>query len=170
LQENDPTGADLALVDRSVADVRRRQANGPRALLDIDDPETSAPIRAQLTGLGERLRQLEAEREAILERRQKWEAAQRRLQDVRTWCATVGGRLQDASYERRRLVLAAFDVRVTIYPVGHDPRYIILAEPRGEPSSDIETTCTLRRFSRQLSAVRDQLRGALINERKNKLL
>jgi site-specific DNA recombinase len=69
MQGADPTTADLAVVDRQIADTRRRIGNLTAHLADLP-PEAAAAVACdQLVTLSQRLEPLEAERAVIQDRR-----------------------------------------------------------------------------------------------------
>ena len=41
----------------------------------------------------------------------------------------VGQKVGNLTYEEKRLVLEAYNVRVKVWPKGHEPRYEITCEP-----------------------------------------
>ena len=128
LRQNDPTDADLASLDRALADVDRRRRNLVDRLADTDDADLAALVTEKLAALSTRRRELEAERAAVQVRRDEWELAQRRLEDLIAWCRHVAAKLAGFGYEQRRLALDALNVRVTVLGPEHTPRHDISAQ------------------------------------------
>ena len=56
-----------------------------------------------------------------------WREAQQRLEDLAIWCRTVAANLGNLTYEEKRLALTALQIKVKLYPEGHDPRFEITA-------------------------------------------
>jgi site-specific DNA recombinase len=83
-------------------------------------------VAEKLSALDTEHRQLEAERESILGRRQAWEFAQSRLSDIEAWCRNLASRLGTLTCEQKRLALDALGIRVLVWRPGHRPRYEIL--------------------------------------------
>jgi site-specific DNA recombinase len=139
LRQDDPTEADLALLDAAIADITRRQTNVSRAIARLDDAD-SEPLLKELASLGSQRRQLEAERDGVLARRDGWEAAQHQLAELERWCAQVAARLVGLDYATKRLALEALGVRVQVWRADHNPRWAITANiPIG---GDIASTTT----------------------------
>ncbi|ACZ39651.1 recombinase family protein [Sphaerobacter thermophilus] len=130
LQTDDPTAADLAAVDRLLQQVDRQRANLTQAIGLTDDPDAVAALMAELERVAARRRQLEAEREGILHRREAWEAARANLADLMSWCERVAERLGELTYEQRRLALDALGISVQVYRASDPdyPRYVITAK------------------------------------------
>ena len=128
LQCDDPTAADLVAIERALADVNRQRVNLARGLAQLDDPDASAPLVAELQLLAERARTLQAEHERIGGQRAGWLQAQARLDDLTAWCVTVAANLETLSWTEKRLALDALGVRVQVYRTTHDPRYVISAD------------------------------------------
>jgi site-specific DNA recombinase len=135
LRREDRSEADLQSVDQRLVRVNRQQRNLVDQLADLGG-SVAAIVGEKLSALDAEHRQLHAERESILGRRQAWEAAQARLGDIEAWCRNVASRLGTLTYEQKRLALDALDIRVLVWRPGHRPRYEILGRiPLGAGSS-----------------------------------
>ena len=124
---DDPTEADLATVDKALANATRKQENLVRRLGDIDDDGVAATVQAELASLGAQRRRLEQERTTVLQRRAGWQAARERLSDLQTWCRSVASRLGRFDYEQKRLALEALSVQAEVFRSGTEPRFVITA-------------------------------------------
>jgi site-specific DNA recombinase len=133
LRESDPTGEELATVDRARADVERRRRNLLAQLEDLD-PVSARDTRERLAALGAQAAALDAERAGVLGRGAGWEAARQRLADVQAWCGTVAMRLGELTYEQKRLALDALGVRVRLWQRDHTPRYDFTASIPLDPA------------------------------------
>ena len=137
LVQDDPTEAELSAIDRTTDDVRRQQGNLTSSLaLFGDDTDAAAPAIERLRQLVAQERALAREREEIEARRATWHEARERMDDIVNWCRRVSENLGTLGYEQKRLALAALRVRVTVYPVDHEARYII------DISVPVEESCT----------------------------
>ena len=137
LIDHDPTEANVEATDRALTDIRRQQSNLARSLALFDsDTEAAAPVVERMRGLAAQERELERERQEILERQMTWREARSRLDDVVSWCRQVSEKLDVLDYEQKRLALAALGVRAIVYPADHEPRYEI------EMSIPLEESCT----------------------------
>ena len=123
LVKDDPTVADLAAVEKAIREAERQQGNLSQAIGMVDHPDAIAPLTHQLQGIAQHLQQLRLEREAVLQRRSQWHAAQDRLQDVQRWRESIASRLDGATWEQKRLALSAAGAQVTLYRKEHEPRY-----------------------------------------------
>jgi site-specific DNA recombinase len=128
LRGNDPTADDLRAVRRLVAEVERQRANLTNAVAMLDDPDAAAPLVAQLRALAERRRALDTEEAALAQRQAAWQSVWLDVGTLAKWCATVSGRVDTLTWRERRTALSALGVSATIYPHGHEPRYIIEAD------------------------------------------
>jgi site-specific DNA recombinase len=128
LRQTDPTGEELAAVQRLIDDVNRQQANLARAIAMLEDPDASAPLVAQLASLSDRRKTLEQERDSVEERRASWFAAQANLENLEQWSKTIADRIDDLTWEQKRLALNALNVSADVYPAGSQPRFVIKAE------------------------------------------
>jgi site-specific DNA recombinase len=131
LAQNDPTADDLVAVERKLADVTRRHSNLGRLLASFDDDEAAAPAVAEMKSLALQRRQLEDEREALLRRREEWQAAQTNLASLEDWCRAVAGQFSDWTYKEKRRALDALGVGVQVFRRDHTPRYIITSRVGG---------------------------------------
>ncbi len=84
-------------------------------------------VTQKLAALESQRQQLERERGFVAGQQAAWAAAQARLNEVEAWCATVAENLAGLTYDEKRCALDALNVRVKVWPVGHDPRYEVKA-------------------------------------------
>jgi hypothetical protein len=127
LRTEDPTGAALAAVGKALAVVARRQEQAARAITLLDDEEAAAPLVEQLTQLARQKRELEEERRTVLLRQDIWRKGQRALDQLESWRERAASNLRTLSYELKRDVLTALDVRVVLFPESNGHRYDIEA-------------------------------------------
>lgn len=142
LRTADPTGDEIRAVERALAEIARKRENGARAILLLDE-DAAGPIVGQLALLARQKADLDEERARILRRREAWRQAQRVLDQIETWRARVARNLARLNYALKRDILTAMDVRVTLWPAGHRPRYAIAASiplPAGEDGPIVSST------------------------------
>jgi hypothetical protein len=73
----------------------------------------------------------------IARRQAAWRQTQAVLDQIAAWRARVAANLARLTYELQREILRAMDVRVTLWPAGHEPRYLIEASiPLGDGHID----------------------------------
>ena len=128
VRQSDPTTEDLRVIDRLVSEVERQRSNLTRAIAMIDDPDTAAPLMAQLRTLSDRRRALEGEQQTLQERQAVWQSTQADLDHLAQWCSSIAGRVDELSWEQRRMALTALNLAVTVYPKSHEPRFVITAD------------------------------------------
>ena len=124
LREDDPTGDDLAAVDREIVAVIRQQRNLVEQLANVGGA-VAALVTEKLAALEATHQRLLGEREIIVGRHAAWEDAQGRLGDLRAWCGTVADNVDTLSYDEKRDALRALDVQVTFWRKDHGRRYEI---------------------------------------------
>jgi site-specific DNA recombinase len=112
----DPAGPDLAVIERQIAALGGKRDRLWRDLEDEDDDETRAHLRTRWKLLGDDLRQLEHDREAVLARQAAWQATQDQLRFVEQWLGLVQARLTGLSYADKRLAVEALAVQVWVKP------------------------------------------------------
>jgi site-specific DNA recombinase len=128
LRASDPTADDLAAVDRALAEIERQQSNAARSIALLDDAEAAAPLVAQLRMLQQRRASLVSERDDICDRRAAWQSQQIAVDRLEDWCRNVATGIERMTWAEKRLAMDALGVRVTVYPHGHEPRYVITAD------------------------------------------
>lgn len=132
LRTADPTLDEARGVDRALAEVRRKQEKAARAITLLDE-DAAEPLVGQLALLASQKAALERELTAIAARRALWERTQETLDRIESWRARVAINLARLTYELKRDILRAMDVRVTLWPADHAPRYAIEASvPLGD--------------------------------------
>lgn len=132
---DDPTAGDVAALGKQEAALERARANHLKAIGQTDDDDTRALILGQLADLNRQRQQLAAERDALLARRADWEAGQQRVRDLERWLEDVGLNMPRLTYQDKRDILAALQVRVILHPTSHAHRYEVYAaiNPDAEP-------------------------------------
>jgi site-specific DNA recombinase len=128
LRKADPAADDLAAVNRVLADIERQSANIARAMAQIDDDEAAAPLIAQLSELKQRRQSMRAEMARIETRHAEWQDTQLALDSLIEWTSVIGRNLDAMTWTERRLAMDALGVKVTVYPHGHEPRFVITAD------------------------------------------
>jgi site-specific DNA recombinase len=127
LQKDDPTAADLELIDRALTDAARRQSNYVGNLADLPT-NAAALVRARIADLESQQLRLQGERNAILERRAGWLVAQEQLADLEAWCRVVAQRLSAPTYSQKRMALEALAVEARVFRPRQEPRFVITAQ------------------------------------------
>jgi site-specific DNA recombinase len=130
LQRDDPTDADVELLDKALADIQRKKQRAAKNLTLFDDEEDAAPLVREIKRLREQEESYQCERETLIARRAQWEQAQEHVSQIVQWCSRVASRLDELTYQQKRMALEALGVKVKLYRHNHDPRYVIEANVR----------------------------------------
>ena len=138
LRKDDPTANDLAAVDRSIREVERQQRNLVDQLANLGG-SVAKLVADKLASLDGQRGRLAQERAEIVARQVVWQEAQARIGDVRAWCERVSENIDDLTYDEKRDILTALDVRVKVYRAGHEPRWEITASLPLEVRSSQQT-------------------------------
>jgi len=172
LRANDPTQGDLDSVDRALKTIDQQRSRLAKALTMLDDADAD-PVVVELASLGERKRQLEAERDTIQRSQSSWEQAQTRLADITAWCQRVARNVASLTYEDRRQALLALGVQVIVFPTGGEHRWRMTADVplNAHANSDIALQSTTDRAEpdalgprRDCCQERDRLKARLGEE------
>jgi site-specific DNA recombinase len=126
MRQTDPGQADLELLDRQLELISRKQSNLVKRLALLDD-DTSALVASELSELARQKRELLDERESVEQRNQEWITVEANLSDLKAYCSRVSSNLENLTYDERRAILDALDVRVKLYNSAHSPRFEITA-------------------------------------------
>jgi site-specific DNA recombinase len=122
LETETPGSDQLALIDERIAKLTQRITNKRKyAELVDDDREREALAEETRTLIAERS-SYEAERVAATAHFADWQNRQAALEQILDISEQVGQDLAEATYERKRTILAAYRVRVKLYRAGHCPR------------------------------------------------
>jgi site-specific DNA recombinase len=114
---------DLTTLDRRLQEVTSRQTKLARLASALDDDDAAAPLLTELRFLASQKRQLEAERQRMESEATAVAFEAGKLQDLASWCGRVASNLETLSYEQKRLILEALDVRARVWRTDHDPRW-----------------------------------------------
>jgi predicted nucleic acid-binding Zn-ribbon protein len=82
LHDADPTGTNIAALNKRIAEVERQRTDLMRRLATIDDDDVAAPFLVQIQTLGTQHKQLQRERDNVEAERRGWQLAQERLDDI----------------------------------------------------------------------------------------
>ncbi len=130
---NDPVADDLARIERTRKDTSMAIHNTTAA---IEKAESSAVIDALVARLevhAQRIRELDAERAAMIARSSDVEAIRVSLDNLEEWCRRVAINAHQLSYEERRQMLRLLGIQVEAFPMSHEgPRWI--------PHADVDLT------------------------------
>jgi site-specific DNA recombinase len=128
LRGQDPSVDDLNVVQRLITEIERQRTNLSNAIAMLDDADAAAPLVAQLRALSERRRVLGIEQDALNQKQAAWASARLDVGALASWCATVSSKVDELTWQDRRMALTALGVSATIYPPDHEPRYVIDAD------------------------------------------
>jgi site-specific DNA recombinase len=126
LRERDPSIADLAIVDRHLAAIERKQSGLVKRLGDLDD-DSAALVTAELNLLSTQKRELSLERLVVEQRQNGWDSLTLQLASFEALRNRVTENLSTLPYQLRRDLLLTLGVQVRLYHSNHDPRFEIVA-------------------------------------------
>jgi len=136
--------SDLVAVERILAEIQRKQGNLSRALAQVGDAEAATPLVAELKSMGTRKREMEAERERLQAHQASWQESQDSLKSIEEWMSAIAFNIDSLTYNERRDLLTALDVKVKLYRADHTPRFEIMASIPLEPANIVVTRCSPR--------------------------
>jgi site-specific DNA recombinase len=128
LKTADPTGDDLASIDKALQYVDKRKGMLVQSITMVTEPEAAAPLVAHLEELARQERTLKHERTHTLERQRSWQEQQTNLATLDEWCRSVSNSLKTFDFKQRRMVLDALGFSATLFRSDHEPRFIITAD------------------------------------------
>jgi site-specific DNA recombinase len=109
---------DLTAIERLLAGIAEKQANTARAITAVGDDSAAAPLIAELKALAAQKTAAENERTELQQRITNRDGEAAKVKALAEWCATIGGKLDNLSYDKKRLALEALGVQVMIYRPG----------------------------------------------------
>lgn len=124
---DDPAGPDLAAVTRARSDAENELATLAVQLGQITNQTAIAAVASRMDALGQRIERLERERAEVVAAHATRLATSEQARRFVDWCARVGAKLTEMSYEQRRLLLDVLQVRVVVYRADHAPRWTLEA-------------------------------------------
>lgn len=127
-RQHDPTKQDWDAINRTLAKLEQDQINLLANLKELD-PIYAKAIRNELNSLAHKQRQLERERESMLDHRKGWQEYQKKLEEFQTWCSHFAQNLGTHSYDEKRLACRILGVKVVLWRADHMPRYEITMSP-----------------------------------------
>jgi DNA invertase Pin-like site-specific DNA recombinase len=148
MRHDDADAPDLAVVERTLAQITKQQTNVAQAVAQMgDNPDGVAPLLAQLDLLGKQRKAAEAERGEIAARQAQRAALAAQVRDLQEHCRAIAATMAEVTdYPDRRAMLAVLGVRVTLYPAAHRPRWTAasIVTPEGITSENLysPSACT----------------------------
>ncbi len=121
----DPTGPELAAVEKALADVAKQRAKLATAVAMLDDEDASAPLLDQLKTLSAIKKAHEAEQARLLAARAAWEDGERYLQDALAYTREVAEETRAMGWEERRQALRRFGAKLRLWPEGSPNRWTV---------------------------------------------
>ena len=109
---------EVTAIDKILAGIAEKQANTARAIVAVGDDVAAAPLIVELKALAAQKTAAENERAELQQRITDRDAEAAKVKALAEWCATIGGKLDSLSYDKKRLALEALGVQVKIYRPG----------------------------------------------------
>ena len=125
LRDDDTATTDAAATEATLSGVKKRQAIVANAVATLDDPDAAEPLLAKLGSLAKERRVLEAELAQLRTRADAATATLARLDSLQEQAETIAARWSSLPYAAKRDLIAAIDLRVTLYEATAPDRYLI---------------------------------------------
>jgi DNA invertase Pin-like site-specific DNA recombinase len=113
-RKNDPTEADLAAVEQTLAEITRQQQSLTLVAAQITDPDAAAPLALRLEQLAKQQRQAQQDRADLLKRRAGWEASQRFLESFAAVAQRVRARLDSFGHAQWQEAIDALQIGAVV--------------------------------------------------------
>jgi len=134
LGDHQAATANLDGLDRRIAELVKRKAKVARVVSTLEDDDAAAPLAHELRSLAGQTRQLEGERDRLVEQAETTACDAQRLSDLASWCARVTANLALLGYDEQRRVLDALAVDVRVWRADHEPRWhLTMSVPDQQP-------------------------------------
>lgn len=123
----DPT-AELATIDRTLSGLKRQRENLLTSVATAEDADTVEVLTARLDQLAVRCRELEAERATVARQAERLSLAHQTADELDRWRRGVAKVIDVITIAERRDLLDTLAVQAQLWPVGHEPRWLITSE------------------------------------------
>jgi hypothetical protein len=151
-RQQDPTTADLAMVERTLQDVEQRMQAIAAVAEQVRTPEAAAPLALQLETLAAQQRQAQQDRQQLLDRRAGWEASQRFLDGFAGLCAQVRRRLDRFDRREWQQAIDALGITAVVRRAPAPDRFVLSTRLDG-----LLTEALVRRLAPELQQLGCQL-------------
>jgi hypothetical protein len=115
-RQNDPTEADLAVVEQTLAELERQQQSLALVAAQISDPDAAAPLALRLEQLAQQKRQAQQDRADLLGRRAGWEASRQFLDSFTSLASRVSARLDAFDHDEWQQAIDALQISAVVQP------------------------------------------------------
>ncbi|CAN5767526.1 hypothetical protein BH23CHL2_BH23CHL2_25040 [soil metagenome] len=121
-------GPELAVIERSLANIERQHANIARRVALTDDDDSAAVLMAQVDQLSQRRRELENERETVAGQVESYQLSRQVIDDLNGWRKRTAESMDVMSFTERRELLETLRIKVQLWPSDHSPRWLATSE------------------------------------------
>ncbi|HEY8600388.1 MAG TPA: recombinase family protein [Thermomicrobiales bacterium] len=125
LRDDDTTATDMAATEATLATVKKRQSVVAAAVAALDDADAAAPLLEKLTALAKERIGLEAQLAKLRTRADAASATLARFDALQEQANAIRENWHLLPYAAKRDLIAAIDLRTTIYPATAPERYSI---------------------------------------------
>lgn len=127
----DPTEADLAMVDRTLAELARQEQGLLLVAGQVTNAAAAAALGGQLERLAERRAGAERDRADLLARRAGWREARAYLDGFLRQAQRVRRHLDGASHAQWQRAVDLLGIEATVYPASASVRFVLTTELDG---------------------------------------
>lgn len=122
-RRSDPVEAELAIVERTLADIDKKQRGVALVAGAVSDPDAAAPLVAQLEALAGQKKQAERDRADLERQRASWEETVRVLDRLTDHAARVSRRLDAFTHAEWQEAIDALGMKAEVYPARAPERF-----------------------------------------------
>src|SRR5215212_7092555 len=130
-RENDPTEADLAMVEHTLTEIARKQEALAVVASRIVDPDAAAPLVTQLETLAAQKRTAQHDRGELLDRRAGWEASRQFLDGFAVLATNVGARLDRLDHDGWQQAIDALGIEARVWRADEPDRFTLTTRMDG---------------------------------------
>lgn len=120
--------AELATIDRTLSGLKRQRENLLTSVATAEDADTVEVLTARLDQLAARCRELDTERAAVARQAERLSLAHQTVAELDRWRRGVAKVIDVMTIAERRDLLDLLAVRAQLWPIGHEPRWLITSE------------------------------------------
>jgi site-specific DNA recombinase len=139
LQDDGGATSDVESVDRAIAKSEREKQNLVTAIANVTNPQAMDALTDRINQLGERIEALQRDREEIVQQGENHARLLTQMNSLRDWCQHLAERVEQMTYEQKRLAIEGFGIEVRVYKKWHEPRYELKARVPMKDTSIVDT-------------------------------
>jgi site-specific DNA recombinase len=140
LQNEETAPDELDGIDRAIAKAEREKQNLVTAIANVSNTQAMDALTDRINQLGERIEALQRERDEIERQGENHARLLAQMNSLRDWCQHLAERVEQMTYEQKRLAIEGFGIEVRVYKKWHEPRYELRARLPMREGSVVDST------------------------------